>query len=199
MLDSVAALRTKPLIAYALPQTIETLKKHIFNDAIWPDFTRIPSADKPFLSFSPIEHGQVLDIAGLSVEVLSAVHTVPACGYAITNGGKSWVFTGDTERNPAFWQRINQLDVGMLVIETAFSDRERDLAKRALHLSPAALADELDWIDAGKRFPIYITHTKPAETDLIMAEIQRFDDTDVFASGVKHDIRWLRAGQQLEI
>jgi ribonuclease BN (tRNA processing enzyme) len=87
------------------------------------------------------------------------------------------VFTGDTERNPAFWARINQLNVAMLVIETAFSNREKDLAKRSLHLSPHVLANELDCIARGKKYPIYITHTKPAETELIMAEIQRFDQT----------------------
>jgi hypothetical protein len=59
----------------------------------------------------------------------------------------------------------------MLVIETAFSNREQDLAKRSLHLSPHALADELDCIDKASEFPIFITHTKPAETELIMAEI----------------------------
>jgi len=87
----------------------------------------------------------------------------------------------------------------MLVIETAFSNRERDLAKLSLHLSPTSLADELDCIAKGKSYPIYITHTKPAETDLIMAEIQKFDQTLPFGPNVVHDIRWLRAGQEFEI
>jgi ribonuclease BN (tRNA processing enzyme) len=120
-------------------------------------------------------------------------------GYAIAAGGGCWVFTGDTERSPAFWQRLNQLDVAMLVIETAFSNRERDLAHRSLHLSPHVLATELDCIDAGKRFPIYITHTKPAETELIMTEIRQFDKTQPVKHHVAHDIRWLSAGQEFEL
>ena len=91
------------------------------------------------------------------------------------------------------------MNVAALVIETAFSNREKDLAKRSLHLSPHALAEELDCIDKSKRFPIFITHTKPAETDLIMAEIQRFDQTQPFGPNVVHDIRWLRAGQEFEL
>jgi hypothetical protein len=109
------------------------------------------------------------------------------------------VFTGDTERNPAFWQRINQMNVAALVIETAFSNREKDLAHRSLHLSPNVLADELDCIDKGRSFPIFITHTKPAETELIMTEIQRFDQTQPFGPNVTHDIRWLRAGQEFDL
>lgn len=131
--------------------------------------------------------------------MLPAVHTVPAVGYAVSAGRGYWVFTGDTEHNPALWARINQLNVAMLVIETAFSNRERDLAKRSLHLAPHTLANELDCIAPGKKYPIYITHTKPAETERIMAEIQRFDQASPQGDQVAHDIRWLRAGDVFEL
>ncbi len=199
MVDAVAAQRKSPLRIHALAGTIEALKAHVFNDVIWPDFTRIPSIDAPFISFHPIRIGQTLQLRRKLVEVLPAVHTVPAAGFAVTAGNGCWIFSGDTERNAAFWNRINQLNVAMLVIETAFSNREKDLARRSLHLSPASLAEELDNIPKDKRYPIYITHTKPAETELIMAEIQRFDQTQPFGPNVTHDIRWLRAGQEFEI
>jgi ribonuclease BN (tRNA processing enzyme) len=199
MVDSVASQRRKPLDVFALGGTIAALKTHLFNDVIWPDFTRIPSAAQPFIRFHEIQTGQTLQFGNKLVEVLPAVHTVPAAGFAVTCGQRCWVFSGDTERNPAFWRRINQLNVAMLVIETAFSNREQELAQRSLHLSPTSLAQELDCIAKDKRFPIYITHTKPAETELIMAEIQRFDQTQPFGPHVTHDIHWLRAGQEFEI
>lgn len=197
MVDAVGAIRHKPLQILALPETISALRTHIFNDVIWPDFSRIPTEAAPFISFQEIAVGQTLPAGGKQVEVLPAVHTVPAAGFAVSAGKNWWVFSGDTERNPAFWTRLNQLDVAMLVIETAFSNRESQLAQRSLHLSPRVLATELESIDASKRFPIYITHTKPAETDLIMAEIRQFDRTQ--PSHVSHDIHWLGAGQVLEI
>jgi ribonuclease BN (tRNA processing enzyme) len=199
MIDSVASQLAGPIHVHALPGTIAALKAHVFNNVIWPDFSRIPSPQEPFVAFHEIQVGQVLEFRGKRVEVMPAVHTVPACGYAVSGGKGCWVFTGDTERNPAFWRRINQMDVAALVIETAFSNREQDLARRSLHLSPQALADELDCIEKGRRFPIFITHTKPAETELIMAEIQRFDQTQPFGPNVVHDIRWLRAGQEFEL
>lgn len=199
MVDAVAAKRTAPLQIHALAGTIDALKKHIFNDIIWPDFSQIPSPAAPFISFHELQVGESLYAGGKKIEVLPAVHTVPAVGYAVSAGGGCWVFTGDTERNPSFWHRLNQLDVAMLVIETAFSNRERDLAQRSRHLSPHVLAKELDCINAGKRFPIYITHTKPAETDLIMAEIQKFDQTQPLNLHASHDIRWLLAGQEFEL
>jgi ribonuclease BN (tRNA processing enzyme) len=199
MVDSVAAQRKAPLKIHALAGTIQALRAHIFNDVIWPDFSRIPTLASPFVSFHEIKVGQTLQFGGKAVEVLPAVHTVPAAGFAITAGNGCWVFTGDTERNAAFWKRVNQLNVAVLVIETAFSNREKELAKTSLHLSPQSLAQELDNISKGKHYPIFITHTKPAETELIMAEIQRFDQTQPFGPNVTHDIRWLRAGQEFDI
>ncbi len=199
MIDSIASQLQKPVKIHALAGTIAALKAHIFNNVIWPDFSRIPTPEAPFISFHEIRVGETLEITGKHIEVLPAVHTVPAVGYAVTSGNGCWVFTGDTERNPAFWRRLNQINVVALVIETAFSNRERLLAKRSLHLSPHVLAEELDLIDKTKSFPIYITHTKPAETELIMSEIQKFDQTQPFGPNVVHDIRWLRAGQEFEL
>lgn len=199
MVDAVAGQRSRPLQVHALPGTLDALRRHVFNNVIWPDFSRIPSPEAPFISFHEISVGQTLQITGKLIEVLPAVHTVPAVGYAVTSGQGCFVFTGDTERNPVFWTRLNELNVAMLVIETAFSNREKELAELSLHLSPVSLASELKNIDKGKRFPIYITHTKPAETELIMSEIQGLDQTRTFGLNFMHDIRWLRAGQEFEL
>lgn len=196
MVDAVASQRNTPLQIHALAGTIAALKAHIFNNVIWPDFSVIPSKAAPFITFHELSVGQVTQVTGKAIEALPAVHTVPAVGYSVSAGGPCWVFTGDTERNPAFWQRLGQLDVAMLVIETAFSNREKELARRSLHLSPAALADELEGIAEQKLFPIFITHTKPFETTLIMDEIAQFDASH---SGVPHDIRWLQAGQAFDV
>lgn len=199
MVDAMAARRDKPLQVHALQATIDALKAHIFNNIIWPDFSKIPTPAAPFISFHPLALGQILMLAGKQVEVLPAVHTVPAVGYAVGTGKACWVFTGDTEQNPALWERINQLEVAMLIIETAFSNCERVVAKSSLHLCPNSLAAELACIATGRNYPIYITHTKPAETQRIMAEIARPEQTGLPDSGVTHDIRWLRVGQEFEL
>jgi ribonuclease BN (tRNA processing enzyme) len=197
MVDAIGSRLTRPLRILALPQTIAALQAHVFNNTIWPDFSRIPTPEQPFIRFEEIHVGQLLEIRGRRIEVLPAVHTVPAVGYAVSTGEESghWVFSGDTGRNPAFWRRVNALPVAILVIETAFSNREKELADLSRHLAPQSLAEELDLITPGKTMPIYITHTKPAETATIMEEIRLFDRGH---SGV-HDIRWLHAGQEFEI
>jgi len=110
-----------------------------------------------------------------------------------------WVYSGDTGRNPAFWHRVNQISMAVLVIETAFSNRESALAERALHLSPHMLAEELAQLNPARPCPVYITHTKPLETELIMAEVRRFDACTPHGFDAPHDIRWLRAGDVLDL
>lgn len=203
MLDAVASRRCTPLRVHALSATIRALRAHVFNNTIWPDFASIPSHDAPFVSFHEIAVGQTLQLGARRakhIEVLPAMHTVPACGFAIreAQGGSYWVFSGDTERNAPFWERVNALDVGALVIETAFSNREQELAARSLHLSPATLADELAQIGPGKRYPIYITHTKPAETGEIMSQIEAFA-AGSGVQGAEYDIRWLQTAGVLQV
>ena len=199
LLDAVSSLRSTPVQVHALPETIAALQAHVFNNVIWPDFSRIPSANAPFLSFNPLAVGQTLTAAGMQIEVLPAEHTVPAVGYAVQGRSGWWVFSGDTGRNPAFWQRVNQIPMAVLVIETAFSNRESALADRALHLAPHTLAQELAHLNPARPCPIYITHTKPSETELIMAEIRQFDARTPHGFDAPHDIRWLRAGDVLEV
>jgi ribonuclease BN (tRNA processing enzyme) len=204
MIDAVASRRRRPLRVHALRATNEALRAHVFNNVIWPDFASIPSREKPFVSFHDFAVGDVLSLGSRSskiVEVLPAVHTVPSCGFAVraAAGGPYWVFSGDTERNPPFWERINALAVGVLVIETAFSNREQTLAARSLHLSPTTLADELACIGPDRHYPIYITHTKPAETGEIMSQIERFASGAATGSTRFHDIRWLQAAEILKL
>jgi len=193
--DSVTRLRgaagRAPIRVHALPATIAALRQHVFNGVIWPDFTRLPRPESPVLAFDAFEVGQVLELRGRRIEVLSAAHTVPAVGFAVrgADGGSAWVYTGDTGPNPALWARLAQLPVAALVIETAFRDEELELATVSRHLCPASLGAELRQLRQAA--DVYITHVKPGELETVMAEIA------ALATG--HRIQALRSGQILAI
>jgi len=187
--DSVMRLRKQqgrgPIQVHALADTLQALHQHLFNGVIWPDFTRLPRPDHPALVLNPIEIGQQLNLGGRQIEVLSARHTVPACGYAVHTGPAGhWVFTGDTGPNPALWQRLAQLKVAHLVIETAFSDEECEIARVSQHLCPRELGRELQHL--AEPTEVYITHIKPGEAPAVMAAI--------LAQDSRHGIRALEAG-----
>jgi ribonuclease BN (tRNA processing enzyme) len=170
-LDSVGALRPKPVTVYATAATIETLKKHLFNWVIWPDFTQIPTPEQPWLRYEEVEVGKVIDLGGRRITVLPAIHTVPAVGYLLDSGKASLVFTGDTGPNDALWEVVNRIEnLKFLIIETAFSDKDRWLAELSKHLCPSMLGEELAKLE--RPAEIYISHLKPSEIELTMQEIE---------------------------
>ena len=74
-----------------------------------------------------------------------------------------------------------------------------DLTLREMRSIDHVLAAPFDCIAKGKSYPIYITHTQPAEAEQIMSEIQRFDQTLPLGPHVTHGIRWLRAGPEFDL
>jgi len=184
-----SAAQRPPVVVHALPETLEALRKHIFNGVIWPDFTRLPTAECPVLRFEPLHTGQIVRVGARRIEALPASHTVPAVGYAVHGSRGAWVFTGDTGPNPALWERLKSLPVAMLIIETAFRDDEHALATISQHLCPAELQRELQHL--AEPADVYITHIKPGEVDAVMTEIA--------AQGSHHRIQALVTNQRLEL
>lgn len=171
MIDTVGDMRNRPLIVHALPATEEILRAHIFNWAVWPDFSEIPATEAPWLRFESISVGQVIELAGRRIVPLPANHTVPAVAYQLDSGAASLVFSGDTGPCRELWQAVNAIDnLKILLIETAFSNRELKVAKSSLHLCPSMLLDELRYLQS--RPEIFITHLKPGQIELTMEEIE---------------------------
>src|SRR5918995_7505158 len=142
LVDTVGGMRSKPLTVYATRPTIEILRNHLFNWAIWPDFTEIPTPEAPFLRYQDIEVGNPVTLSGRTITPIPARHTVPAVGYHLDSGAASPVFTRDTRPNDALWRIVNRIaNLKFLIIETAFSNKERQLAEISRHLCPATLAD----------------------------------------------------------
>lgn len=191
--DSVMRLRAAqgrgPIQVHALPQTLDALRTHIFNGIIWPDFTRLPQADKPVLQLRPIAVGERLSLGGKQFEVLTATHTVPAVGFALQGASGWWVYTGDTGPNPALWARLSTMTVAHLVIETAFSNDECALAHLSQHLCPKQLGLELSHLRGS--VDVHITHIKPGELNAVMDEVA--------ALATSHRLSALRAGQVLDL
>ncbi len=171
IVDTVGEMRNKPLTVHATSATLEILRAHIFNWAIWPDFSVIPTAANPFLRFSEIEVGQPVDLEGRKIIALPADHTVPAVAIQLDSGNGSLVFSGDTGPCPALWEAVNEIrNLKYLIIECAFSNRERGLAVASKHLCPSLLMDELTHLE--RSCEVFITHLKPGQIELTMQELE---------------------------
>ncbi len=170
LLDSIGGMRDRPVTVYATEATLEILKRHIFNWEVWPDFSEIYRGLETVMRYRMISIGETVELQGRRITALPAVHTVPAVGYHLDSGNASLVFSGDTYVNDALWEAVNSIaNLRYLIVETAFSNREKELAALSKHLCPSLLAEELKKLL--RHAEIYITHLKPDEAALIMAEI----------------------------
>ena len=173
LVDTVGSIRTKPLTIHAIQATLDILQAHLFNWQIWPDFTKIPDNNLPYMRYEALSLGHTIELNGRKITPLPANHVIPAVGYQLDSGSGSLVFTGDTTTNDALWTAVNKIEnLKYLIIESAFCNKKRDIAIRSKHLCPSLLAEELEKLE--QTAEIFITHLKPSEADAIMREIQQY-------------------------
>lgn len=169
MLDSVGAMRDRPVTVYAIDGVLEILRTHIFNWQIWPDFSEVPP-ERPYMRYSSIEIFKPVQLGTREITALPANHTVPAVGYQLNSGNGSLIFSGDTGPNPALWDFVNRIpNLEAMIIETAFPEDEHGIAALSKHLAPSSLTEELKLLT--QDIPVYITHLKPDREHTIMQEI----------------------------
>ncbi len=173
IVDSVGYMRDKPLTIHATQATQEILKQHLFNWKIWPDFSEIPSLRKPYMRYENISVGMPVELDERRITPLPANHVVPAVGFHLDSGKSSLVFTGDTTSNDAFWKIVNKIEnLHYLIIETAFCNREKELAITSKHLCASMLSESLNKLEHKPK--VYITHLNPGEADIIMNEVKEY-------------------------
>lgn len=179
-----------PIIVHAQAVTLNALQQHIFNNVVWPDFTRLPSADKPVLRFEVMQPGEVINLAGRSIEMIPVKHIVPGVGYRVENTESVFAFSGDTTSNESLWAGLNshpRLD--MLIVEVAFPNEEIDLCRRAGHYCPELLASDLKKLKHKSK--VYISHNKPGAEHRIFSQCQQLIHS--------HDIHSLTGGDRFQL
>lgn len=172
MLDSVAAERERALVVHALPEVVEVLRGHLFNWQLWPDFTRIPTTEAPFMRYAPLAVGETVELGSRRISAIPAHHTVPAAGYLLRGESGSLIFSGDTDSHDALWDIANDTpDLRHLIVETSFPNGMERLAHASRHYCPRTLAPDLAKYKG--KAQIWITHLKPGGEAQIMQEIHQ--------------------------
>ena len=170
MIDTIAGLRKTPTQAWGLPGVLNVLRTHILNDAVWPDFTTIPSAEQPFLTLNEYPESGRLEVEGLQVELLSATHGIPACGLLLRDGDHSVAFSGDSGPDQAFWEQAAAApDLAAVVVECSYPNREAALARLSKHMH----VDEVVRLSAilPSHVDLVIVHRKPGREREIQAQL----------------------------
>ena len=172
LVDTVFESRLEdPLNVYGRHETLEAMRKHIFNWILWPDFSALPSAESPVMRFRTIGLGEAVNVGERKVVAVDVNHTVPGVAYIIEHNDRIFAFSGDTAANETLWAALNALPrLDLLVVETAFGNRNEHLAWLARHYCPQSLATDLAKLQHDP--DIWITHLKPGAEDEIFEEVR---------------------------
>jgi ribonuclease BN (tRNA processing enzyme) len=162
--------QSTPLEVFAPEPVLSVLSKDIFNDRIWPDFTRLPSRARPSLRLRPISLGRPFRAGSVTFTPFAVSHVVPTYGYVVAKPGRSVVFSGDTEPTDRVWAAARTArNLKAIFLELSFSDTQLEVARAARHLTPGQVRAELP--KAPPRVPIYLYHMKPPSLARIRREL----------------------------
>ncbi len=164
---------TKPIKIYALDLTLKAIKKHLLNDVIWPDFTKIKllNSNLSAIEFHPITLEKVYEFDDVKLKAIEVSHTVPTCAYVIEKKFFSLIYAPDTYLCETIFDEINKNPkIDSLLIDFSFPSYLDELAKVSKHLTPNLLSLELYKLK--REINIYPIHLKHNYKDEIIKEIQ---------------------------
>ena len=171
-IDDLFSTLTEPIRVHASAEVIGILEEHIFNWSVYPRFSELENDFGPVMEYVVFSPGSEFSIGKYSVVPIQVNHKVPSCGFIIKDGKATIASTGDTAPTETFWNAVNDLDaLDAVLVECAFPDELADLAEISHHLTPKALAGELEKLDRTD-CRIYVSNIKPSYRDRTVSEIE---------------------------
>jgi cAMP phosphodiesterase len=174
IVDEYFDKRTKTLKIMALQETIDVLKAHIFNNAIWPDFSNIPlpNGEGMAISYEVLDLDKTYSLGeGKQIQAFLGDHTVASAGYLVKDENKSIFISSDTHSLAHVVKLVDENpSIHTLVLECSFPTCKITLAQASKHLTPALLFEGIKPLE-GRGIKLYVNHIKPSYEDEIIAEI----------------------------
>lgn len=156
---------------HAQADTLEALSAHFLNGVIYPDFTKVPSAN-PALTFCPLEPLRQQEVEGYAVLAVPTKHAATV-GYQITSAeGRSFFYTGDTGPGvSSCWEHVSP---ELLLIDVTLPNRLEEHAVSSDHLTPRLLGEELALFRKARGYlpRVLPIHVSPQFEDEIAEEVE---------------------------
>jgi cAMP phosphodiesterase len=157
---------------HASTECAQTLKDHVFNNQLWPDFTRIPNAKNPVYRIKPFKPGATLKIGAYTVKSVPVSHPVESCGFTVSAGQSALGMSGDTGPSDGLWKLFNKTKgLKAILLEASFPNALQGLANLSGHLTPQTVASELAKLK-DPEVKVLLYHLKPAFIPQLKLELR---------------------------
>lgn len=169
--DNCFGARSKPFEVYSHETVHKMIKAHILNDIIWPDFSKLPTAEFPTIRFHSLASGEKRQIGSYQVTGVRVNHPLDAMGYLIEKDSSAVLFTQDTGPTDEIWTLAHKTKhLKAIFTEVSFPDKLQKVADLSHHHTSSSLKKELDKMPPD--VPVILTHLKPAFRQLIKHELK---------------------------
>lgn len=159
---------------YGNAAVLDSLRRDLFNDRVWPDFIRLSELGPPFLRLQEIRSGQTIEVDGLRITAVAVNHSVPTLGYLFEDQGAAIVLPSDTGPTFEIWERANELpNLKAVFLEASFPNEMHELAEKTGHLTPALFREEVRKVKRPVRF--IAVHIKAAVRERVVQELRALD------------------------
>ncbi len=169
-IENVFGQTNRPVEIHASAATIYAIRKYLFNNEVWPDFSRLPNHLLPSVRFEELATEVTKVIEGVRFTPIAVDHVVPTFGFLIEQGDSAVLWSSDTGPTQRFWEVANETPhLKAVFIETSFDNSMQRVADISKHLTPQTLASELAKLE--RQVPIYLHHLKPPYVEQIRQEV----------------------------
>jgi ribonuclease BN (tRNA processing enzyme) len=163
---------------YASGATLYALRRHLFNNATWPDFTRIPNHLLPAVRLHELEDEVPIVLEGVTLTPIPVDHLVPTHGFLIEKNGVSVLWSSDTGPTQRLWEVANRTrNLNAICLETSFDNSLQQIADLSYHLTPQTLETELKKLE--RPVPVLLHHLKPTCQERIHQEVGALKNPDL--------------------
>jgi cAMP phosphodiesterase len=189
MVENSFDLSQPAVSVHGHPATIEAVRRHIFNDVMWPDFIRLSRPERPFLKLHEIEAEQPVTVEDLTILPVMVNHIVPTFGYIVTDGQSTAIFGGDSGPTERIWEVAHRAQSPRTVfIECSFPNSMPEFACLTGHLTPALLAREQQKMPPMER--LIAVHIKQKFREAILRDLAdlRMEGLEAGRGGVVYHV-----------
>lgn len=173
MVDLLVGRRDKPVVVHASEACARTLHHSLFNNELWPDFTRIPTRANPILRIEPFKLGRPFKVGRYTVTAVPVSHPVESCGFVVEDGKRSVGMSGDTGPTDELWHAFNSSRrLKAVLLETSFPNVLQGLADISGHLTPNTVKQELQKFRPKGACEVLLYHLKPAFVPQLKKELR---------------------------
>jgi ribonuclease BN (tRNA processing enzyme) len=131
-------------VIYGSAHTLNSLREHLFNDVVWPDFIKLSANAQPFLRLQLLEAEKPVEAERLCITPVAVNHVVPTFAYLVSDGQATVVFAADSGPTNRLWDLTRQIpSLRGVFLEASFPNSMRALADVSLHLTPGLFATEV--------------------------------------------------------